>query len=103
MCEDKWHFVDRCHILCGNNRFFFHVTEQRNLRFDIVRQVTVGAAQKNVRLNSDTEKFLYRMLCRLGLQLAGGSDVRHQSHMHEKRIFTPELLAHLPDRLDEWQ
>ncbi|MNV59876.1 hypothetical protein D3C71_1523210 [compost metagenome] len=43
------------------------------------------------------------MLGRLGLQLAGGGDVRHQGQVHEQRLLRAALGAHLADRLQERQ
>ena len=43
------------------------------------------------------------MLGRLGLQLAGGGDVGHQRQVHEDRVVAADLLAELPDGLEERQ
>ena len=43
------------------------------------------------------------MLGRLGLQLAGGGDVRHQRQVDEDRVLAPELVAELADGLEERQ
>src|SRR5581483_3180332 len=44
-----------------------------------------------------------RMLRRLRLELARRGDPRHQGQMHEKRALAAELVAELPDRLEERQ
>lgn len=43
------------------------------------------------------------MLGRLGLQLTGGGDVRHQGEVHEHGLFGATLGAHLADRFQERQ
>src|SRR3954465_3260755 len=43
------------------------------------------------------------MLRRLGLELAGRRDPRHQGQMDEERALTAELIAELADRLEEGQ
>ena len=103
MRENERYFIDRRDIFGGNNSLFFDVAKQRNLRLDLVRQVTIGAAQKNVGLDSDAEKFLHRMLRWFGLQFTGGGDEGHERYVHKERVLAAEFLTHLPDRLNKRQ
>ena len=57
-------------------RGFADITEQRELAPLFLGDFAVGPAQQDVRLNTDREEFLDRMLGRLGLQLAGARDER---------------------------
>ena len=48
-------------------------------------------------------KLAHRLLGRLGLQLAGGGDPRHQSRVDADRLAAAELVPQLADRFDERQ
>ena len=80
-------------------------TLQKSAIFDLMslREEAVGAAEQDVGLNSDAEQLLHRMLRGLGLQLAGGGDVRHQRDVDEQRVLAAQFLAHLADGFDERQ
>ena len=45
----------------------------------------------------------HAVLRRLGLQLAGGADERHQRQVDVERVLAADVLAELADRLDERQ
>ena len=95
------HTVDRLGIKRRDHRFFADVAEQRDLRTFCFRQGMLTAADENIRLNAVAGQFAHRMLGRLGLQLACGSDIRHQCHMREHSLVAAQLIAHLADRFDE--
>ncbi len=80
-----------------------HVAEQRDLALDRIRERTVGAANQDIRLDPDLHQLAHGVLSGLGLQLAGGRDVRDQREVDEDRVVAPHLLAELPDRLEERQ
>ncbi len=101
--EHNRHFINRSYVFGSDNGLFFDVAEQRNLPLDVLGEKAVGAAQQNVRLNSDAQQFLHRVLRGLGLQLLRRRNKRHQRHMHKQRVLAPGLLAHLADRLDKRQ
>ena len=101
--EDKRNFVNTVDVLCSDNGFFRDVTEERNFRLHVGRQESIGAAQKNIGLNSDFEQFFHTVLRRFRFQLTGGRNVRNESEVNEKGIFTAHILAHLPDRFEEGQ
>jgi hypothetical protein len=83
--------------------FRHHVAEQRDLAPLLDRNRAVGAAQQDVRLDADLAEFLDRMLGRLGLQLAGGRDVRQQCQMHVTDVVAALLDTHLADGFQEGQ
>jgi type II secretory pathway component PulM len=65
--------------------------------------VAVGAAEEDVGLDADGAQVAHAVLRRLGLQLAGGADERHQRQVDVERVLAPDVLAQLADRLDERQ
>ena len=79
------------------------VGEERDLPALVVRQRAVGAAQQHVGLDTDLAQLLHRVLRGLGLDLAGGGDVRHQREVDEAGVVAADLDRHLPDRLEERQ
>ena len=101
--EHQRHLIDRRHILRRDHRLIFHIAEERDLALDVPRQKPVRAAQQNIRLDTHTQQLLHRVLRRLRLQLLRRPDPRNQRHVHEYRVLAPQLLPHLPDRLDERQ
>src|SRR5690554_196135 len=75
--------VDGLGILHRDNRPLFHVGEQGNLATGAGIHFVLGAAQQDVRLQADGAHFFHGMLGRLGFDLAGGGNVRHQGQVHE--------------------
>ena len=63
----------------------------------------LGAAEQQVRLDADAAQLAHRMLGRLGLQLAGRGEERHQRQVQIGDPVVAELEAELPDRLEERQ
>jgi hypothetical protein len=101
--EVQGHLIDRSHVFGGDHRPLLEIAEERDLALDLVGEEAIGAAQQNVGLDADGEQFLDRVLGRLGLQLLGSTDPRHQGDVHEHRAFPAELLAHLPDGFEKGQ
>ena len=75
--------VDTVHIHRRDDRAFVHIGEQGHLAALGRRQGAVGTAQENIRLDTDGAQFLYRVLGRLGLDLAGNGDIGNQRQVHE--------------------
>ena len=44
VCEYEWDFVDRSHVLRGNNCLFFHIAEQSDLALDLFGKETISSA-----------------------------------------------------------
>ena len=53
MGEHYRHFVDGGDVFGGDDRLFLYVAEERDFRLQIFGEEAVGAAEKNVGLNSD--------------------------------------------------
>ena len=70
---------------------------------DLARQRLLGAAHDHVGLDADPAQLVDRVLGRLGLQLAGVADERHQRQVHEDAALAAELDLELADRLEERQ
>src|SRR5262249_13256665 len=65
--------------------------------------MAIAAAKQNVRLNSNAEHFLDRVLRWLGFLLTGCGDVGNQRDVDEKSILRSEFEAHLANRFQKRQ
>ena len=101
--EHQRHFVDRRDVLGGDDRFLGDVAEQRDLALDVRIEEPVRPAEQDVRLNADRPQIAHAVLRRLGLQLAGGADERHQRQVDVERVVAADVLAELADRFEERQ
>ena len=101
--EHQRHFVYRRDVLGSDHRFFVDVAEERNLLLDLGIQEPIRPAQQNVRLNPDRPQIADAVLRRLRLELAGRADERHEREMDVQRVVAPDVLAELPDGLQERQ
>ena len=63
----------------------------------------VRAAEQDVGLDADRSQVADAVLRRLGLQLAGRADERHQREVDVERVVAAGVLAELADRLEERQ
>ena len=66
--------VDVVRVDSGNHRTLFHVREQCDLAPLLFRQRVLAAAEKNVRLDTDSAQLLDRVLRRFRLDFAGPAD-----------------------------
>src|ERR1700727_500470 len=103
MSKNHGDFVNRSNVFCCDHSFLFDIAEECNLRLDFLGKKTIGAAQKDVGLNSNTEQLFNGVLRRLGLQFLSRGNKRYQRYVDEQSVVTAQLLAHLADRLDERQ
>ena len=77
------------------------VAEARDLRADGRLDLVVGAADDEVGLDAHGAQLLHGVLRRLGLDLVGCGDVRHEAHVDHERVARALLLAELADGLNE--
>ena len=101
--EHQRHFVDAGDVLRGDHRFFVDVAEERDLALDVLVEEAIGPAEQDVGLNADRAQVAHAVLRRLGLQLAGRADERHEREVDVERVLAADVLAQLADRLDERQ
>ena len=80
-------------------------TSQKSAIFCLMSRIEepIGPAEQDVRLNPDRSQIADAVLRRLGLELAGGADERHQREMNVERVVAPDILAELADRFQERQ
>ena len=78
-----------------------YVTEQSHLSSDIGSKFLFSTANDNVRMYTGLLKHLYRVLCRLGFQLLGCSQVRHQCKVDACEVLLRKLPLQLSDSLKE--
>ncbi len=88
-------------ILGGDDRFLVDVAEERDLPLDVLIEEAVGAAEQDVGLDADRAQVADAVLRRLGLELAGGADERHQRQVDVERVLAADVLAQLADRFEE--
>src|SRR3990172_4125371 len=91
--------VDGRHRQQGDDRAGSDVAEERYLLPQLVRHRPVAPADDDVRLDADGAQLPDAVLGGLGLQLAGGADVREEGHVNGERVLVALLVAHLADRL----
>ena len=101
--QHERHFVDARHVLRGDDRFFVDVAEKRDLPLDLLVEEAIGAAEQDVGLDADRAQVADAVLRRLGLQLAGGADERHQREVDVERVLAADVLTQLADRFHERQ
>ncbi len=102
-CERRRHFVNRRHIARRDDGFFGDVAEERDLPLDVRIKKTIGAAEQDVGLDADRSEVADAVLRRLGLELAGGADVRHERQVDVERVIAADVLAELANRFEEGQ
>ena len=78
-----------------------HIAEEGDLPADILGDGLVAAADQHIRLDTQGQKFLHRVLGGLGLQLTGARDLHDQGHMDEHHVPVGPLRGHLADGLQE--
>ena len=101
--EHERDFVDARHVLGRDDRFFVDVAEERDLLLDVLIEEPIGAAEEDVGLDADRAQVADAVLRRLGLQLAGRADERHQRQVDVESVVAADVLTQLADRLHEGQ
>ena len=101
--EDERHLVDARDVLRGDDGFLVDVAEERDLPLDVLVEEPIGAAEQDVGLDADRAQVADAVLRRLGLQLAGGADERHQRQVDVERVLAADVLPELADGFEERQ
>ena len=99
--QHERHFVDRVDVLRGDDGLFGDVAEERDLALDVGVEEPVGAAEQDVGLDADRAQVADAVLRRLGLQLAGRADERHERQVDVERVLAADVEAELADGLEE--
>ena len=97
------HLVDRADVPGLDDAADRHIREEGDLLLDALVQRVLGAADENVRLDSNLHELPDGVLGRLGLELTYGGDVRDEGQVDEDGVLAPFVLAELPDGLQERQ
>ena len=103
LAQHERHLVERGGVDARDDAFFRHVAELGDLLLQRVRDRPVGAADDGVGLDAPAAQFGDRMLRGLRLLLARRADERHQRDVHVEHVLASDVLAELPDRLEERQ
>ena len=101
--EGQGHLVDVLHVHGRDDGFFRDVGEEADFIFEILAEIAVGPAEKDVRLDADAPQLLDRMLGGLGLELAGRADVGDEGEVDEEGVLGTEGKPHLAHGLQEGQ
>jgi hypothetical protein len=99
--EDQRDAVDRVRVLGRDHAADRHVAQEADLLLQVPPDRPVRTAHDRVGLQTERPQLLHRVLRRLGLQLAGRPDERHQADVDERAPIAPHLVAELADRLQE--
>ena len=78
-----------------------HVTEQCHFSPDFRSKFLFCTAYDDVRMHTGLLKHLYGVLCRLGLQLLGSTEIRNECQMDAGEVFLRKFPLKLTDRLQE--
>ena len=95
--------VDRGRVGGGDHRLLVDVAHQRDLALDALGDLAVGAAHDRVGLDADGAQRGHGVLGRLGLQLAGRTDVRDERDVQEEAVVAADVVADLTGGLQERQ
>ncbi len=101
--EDERDLVERVGVDRGDDPLLGDVAELADLLLQPGRDRPVRAADDHVGLDAPAAQLGDRVLGRLGLLLARRADERHQGHVDVEDVLPADVLAELPDRLEERQ
>ena len=93
--------VDGRRVGGGDHTVDVDVAHQRDLVLQRFGHVAVAAQDQRVGCDTDAAQRRHRVLGRLGLELAGRRQVRHQRHVQEEDVLAADVVAHLAGRLQE--
>ena len=99
--EDERDLVQRGGVDVGDDAFLGHVAQLRYLRLQPQRDRPVGAADDRIGLDATAAQLGDGVLRGLGLLLARGADEGHERDVHVEDVLASDVLAELPDRLEE--
>ena len=96
------HFVDRkILVLLFDDGLDRHVAEQGDLLAVLAADRPLGAADEHVGLNTDLPQQADGVLRRLGLQLAGRLEIRHEREVDVEAVLLADVERELANRFEE--
>ena len=99
--EHERDLVERRRVDARDDALLGHVAQLGDLLLQPRRDRPVGAAHDGVGLDAPAAQLGDRVLRGLGLLLARRADERHQRDVHVEDVVAADVLAELPDRLEE--
>ena len=99
--EDEGDLVQAAGVDRADHRLLGDVAQQRDLALEAHREGAVAAADDDVGLDAPAAQLGDRVLGGLGLLLARRADVGHQGEVDVADVVAPDVLAELPDGLQE--
>src|SRR6202011_652573 len=103
LVKEQRDLVDRGNVPALNYRTELDVAEESDLALHFLGERALRSADEDVGLNSDFHQLTHRVLRRLCLDLACGSDERNERKMDKDRILPADLVPELTYRFEEWQ
>ena len=103
LAQPERHEVDVGRVLGHDHRALVQVGEERDLGAQLVGERARGAADDDVRRDTDAAQLVDRVLRRLRLQLARRLDHGDERDVHVEDVVAAELVPQLADRLEEGQ
>ena len=97
------HLVDARDVARRDDRFFVDVAKERDLALQVVVERPIGPAEQDIRLDADRSEVADAVLRRLGLELTGRGDERHQRQVDVDGVVAADVLAELANRLEKRQ
>ena len=101
LVQDERDLVDVRGVDGGDDRLDRHVAQQRDLALEVSEIGWSATADDHVGLDAPAAQLGDRVLRRLGLLLPRGSEVGHEGQVHVADVVAPDVLAELPDGLQE--
>ncbi len=101
--KNQRHFVDPLDVFRGDNGIFRDITKMGDLVLNFFVEQTVGAAEQDVGLDSQSGQLFDAVLGRLGFELAAAGDVRHQGQMNVENVFAAPIPCDLAHGLEKRQ
>ncbi|CQA08506.1 Uncharacterised protein [Mycobacteroides abscessus] len=93
--------VDGWRVGRGDDTVDVHVTHEGDLVLERLGHIPVTAQDQCIRSDTDAAQRGDGVLRRLGLELAGWLQVRHQRDVQEEDVVTADVMADLPRGLQE--
>ena len=95
------HGIENIAIVVFNNAILTNIAKQRDFSLDFLCKRMFCSAHDNIRLDTDRQHFLNRVLGRLAFQFVRSGKIRHKSYMDEHAILSAIIARKLTDSLQK--